>query len=224
MDDVNRFARELADAIAAAVAANPQVEACRERARAAGFEMRVSLEAVVGFMSRESRDGRGKGRGGHESVHPRPPAAPAADVRYHRERSAVSSIPADCRGCYAGGSELEIAGRRWRRAAGGGRAPGSRRVTDLAYRPAFSSARLPAASADRRAPFPVLPPRLRRHLLCRLPCGVRIAQVAAPDRPQVGIQLVDERDARRDVQLHDGRRRRCCRDTSRARAGCCRGR
>ncbi len=30
MDDVvNRFARELADAIAAAVAENPQVEACR---------------------------------------------------------------------------------------------------------------------------------------------------------------------------------------------------
>jgi hypothetical protein len=61
MDDVNRFARELADAIAAAVAANPQVEACRERARAAGFEMRVSLEAVVGFMSRENREGREKG-------------------------------------------------------------------------------------------------------------------------------------------------------------------
>ena len=60
MDDVNRFARELADAIAAAVAANPQVEACRERARAAGFEMRVSLEAVVGFMSRENREGRDK--------------------------------------------------------------------------------------------------------------------------------------------------------------------
>jgi hypothetical protein len=53
MDDVvNRFARELADAIAAAVAENPQVEACREKARAAGFEMRVSLEAVVGFVSR----------------------------------------------------------------------------------------------------------------------------------------------------------------------------
>jgi hypothetical protein len=53
MDDVvNRFARELADAIAAAVAENPQVEACRERARAAGFEMKVTLEAVVGFVSR----------------------------------------------------------------------------------------------------------------------------------------------------------------------------
>jgi hypothetical protein len=49
---VNRFARELADAIAAAVAENPQVEACREKARAAGFEMKVTLEAVVGFVSR----------------------------------------------------------------------------------------------------------------------------------------------------------------------------
>ena len=39
MDDVvNRFARELADAIAAAVAENSRVEACREKARAAGLE------------------------------------------------------------------------------------------------------------------------------------------------------------------------------------------
>jgi hypothetical protein len=53
MDDVvNRLARELADAIAAAVADDPQVEACREKARAAGFEMKVTLEAVVGFMNR----------------------------------------------------------------------------------------------------------------------------------------------------------------------------
>lgn len=53
MDDVvNRMARELSDAIAAAVAEDARVEACRERARAAGFEMKVSLEAVIGFMSR----------------------------------------------------------------------------------------------------------------------------------------------------------------------------
>jgi len=53
MDDVvNRFAKELADAIAAAVAENPQVEACRARAREAGYDMRVTLEAVVGFASR----------------------------------------------------------------------------------------------------------------------------------------------------------------------------
>ena len=55
MDDVvNRFAKELADAIAAAVAENPQVEACRARAREAGFEMKVTLEAVVGFVNRNN--------------------------------------------------------------------------------------------------------------------------------------------------------------------------
>jgi hypothetical protein len=55
MDDVvNRFAKELADAIAAAVAENPQVEACRAKAREAGFDMRVSLEAVVGFVNRNN--------------------------------------------------------------------------------------------------------------------------------------------------------------------------
>ena len=55
MDDVvNRFAKELADAIAAAVADNPQVEACRARAREAGFDMRVTLEAVVGFVNRNN--------------------------------------------------------------------------------------------------------------------------------------------------------------------------
>ncbi|HSL20727.1 MAG TPA: hypothetical protein VK886_04270 [Vicinamibacterales bacterium] len=53
MDDVvNRLARELADAIAAAISADPKVEACREKARAAGYEMKVSLEAVVGFVNR----------------------------------------------------------------------------------------------------------------------------------------------------------------------------
>jgi hypothetical protein len=55
MDDVvNRMARELSDAIAAAVAEDARVEACRERARAAGFEMKVSLEAVIGFVNRNT--------------------------------------------------------------------------------------------------------------------------------------------------------------------------
>ncbi len=51
-DNTKRFARELAEAIAAAAAVDPRVEACRARARAAGYEMKVSLEAVVGFVSR----------------------------------------------------------------------------------------------------------------------------------------------------------------------------
>jgi hypothetical protein len=58
MDDVvNRMARELSDAIAAAVAEDPRVEACRERARAAGFELKVSLEAVIGFVNRATTPG-----------------------------------------------------------------------------------------------------------------------------------------------------------------------
>lgn len=62
MDDVvNRFARELADAIAAAVAENPEVEACRERARSAGYEMKVTLEAVVGFAPRTPEKDKEKG-------------------------------------------------------------------------------------------------------------------------------------------------------------------
>jgi hypothetical protein len=53
MDDVmNRIAKELSDAIAAAVAEDARVEACREKARAAGFELKISLEAVIGFVSR----------------------------------------------------------------------------------------------------------------------------------------------------------------------------
>src|SRR5437899_3108144 len=46
---VNQLARELADAISAAVHDDRRVEACREKARAAGLELRVSLEAVIGF-------------------------------------------------------------------------------------------------------------------------------------------------------------------------------
>ena len=48
---VKQLARELTDAIAAAVADDPRIEACRERARAAGLDVQVSLEAVVGFRS-----------------------------------------------------------------------------------------------------------------------------------------------------------------------------
>ena len=60
MDDVvNRFARELADAIASAVSSSAEVEACRERARLAGYEMKVNLEAVVGFVNRGQPEGEG---------------------------------------------------------------------------------------------------------------------------------------------------------------------
>ena len=50
---VNQLARELTEAISAAVADDARVEACREKARAAGLELRISLEAVIGFVDRE---------------------------------------------------------------------------------------------------------------------------------------------------------------------------
>ena len=52
MDDVaNQLAKELADAIAAAIAEDSRVEACRTKARESGLDMRVTLEAVVGFVN-----------------------------------------------------------------------------------------------------------------------------------------------------------------------------
>jgi hypothetical protein len=75
MDDVvNRMARELSDAIAAAVAEDPRVEACRERARAAGFEMRLSLEAIIGFVNRSTTGALAK-------VGPTPKTARSTDRR-----------------------------------------------------------------------------------------------------------------------------------------------
>ena len=61
MDDVvNRLSRELADAMAAAVADDHRVEACHEKARAAGYNVKVSLEAVIGFANRPKEEGTAK--------------------------------------------------------------------------------------------------------------------------------------------------------------------
>lgn len=61
MDDtVNRLAKELAEAMADAVASDPRVEACRARAREAGYDLRVTLDAEIGFASRSGRKGRNK--------------------------------------------------------------------------------------------------------------------------------------------------------------------
>ena len=59
---MKQLARELTDAVSAAVANDARVEACREKARAAGLDMRVTLEAVVTFASREAVAGA-KGSG-----------------------------------------------------------------------------------------------------------------------------------------------------------------
>ena len=51
-DAGNRHVRELIDAINAAVAQDPTVQACRDRARRAGFELSVSVEVVVSAPDR----------------------------------------------------------------------------------------------------------------------------------------------------------------------------
>ncbi len=79
MDDVvNRLARELAEAIGAAVAEDARVEACREKARAAGYEMRVSLEAEM-RVSLEAEIGFGNRSGSQAlaKVAATPPAGKA---------------------------------------------------------------------------------------------------------------------------------------------------
>lgn len=84
-DVVNRLSRELASAMAAAVADDQRVEACHERARAAGYDMKVSLEAVIGFANRAKED----------ALAPAPVAKtggaePAADADPSDERSPAS--------------------------------------------------------------------------------------------------------------------------------------
>ncbi len=63
---VKQLARELTDAVAAAVADDARIEACRERARAAGLDMQVSLEAVVGFRT-SGTPGKGTRKAGPRS-------------------------------------------------------------------------------------------------------------------------------------------------------------
>ncbi|RPJ61323.1 MAG: hypothetical protein EHM24_26535 [Acidobacteria bacterium] len=99
MDDlVKRLARELSEAIAAAVERDPGGEACRAKAKAAGFELQVSLEAVVGLAG---RTGERPAAASRVPIGARPAAAPcrpfemsAADRRFLRSlRIAADETP-----------------------------------------------------------------------------------------------------------------------------------
>lgn len=48
---MQQLAHELSEAIAAAIAADPRIETCREKARAEGYELKLSLDASVGFVA-----------------------------------------------------------------------------------------------------------------------------------------------------------------------------
>jgi hypothetical protein len=49
---INQLARDMVEAISAAVADDTRVEASLERAREAGYDLKVTLEASIGFASR----------------------------------------------------------------------------------------------------------------------------------------------------------------------------
>ena len=84
MDDVvNRLSHELADAMAVAVANDPGVDACYEKARAAGYRMKVSLEAVVGFAHRN---------GETASSHPQPPSGKTPEAMNPNDRRFLRSL------------------------------------------------------------------------------------------------------------------------------------
>jgi len=98
MDDVtNRLAREMADAIAAAVGDDQRVEACREKARAAGYEMRVTIEAVVGFASRTRSGGQARqARPRQRAAQPQSMEISANDRRFLRSlRIAADGEPTE---------------------------------------------------------------------------------------------------------------------------------
>lgn len=48
---MQQLAKELSEAIAAAMASDPRIEACREKARTEGYELKLSLDASVGFVA-----------------------------------------------------------------------------------------------------------------------------------------------------------------------------
>ena len=190
MEDVNRFARELADAIAAAVAEHPQVEACRERARAAGYEMRDPRSRR---RLRHAREGWSADQGASAgSCHSR-----ATRPRNHCEQSPVPALAPHRCGRDDGGRQLirlQASGCRLQ-AWSEKRAAGFPAALFCCAPPLAVSWPWPLALS------PLFVPPLSRQPSWRLPDEPR---VLAPNRPQVGIELVDKRNARRNVQSHDG--------------------
>jgi len=91
---VNQLARELSAAIAQAVADDARVEACREKARAAGLEMRVSLEAVIGFVDR-GNGGQGKGTNARRTSQRGPLEMSANDRRFLKSLRISADQPAE---------------------------------------------------------------------------------------------------------------------------------
>jgi hypothetical protein len=71
---MQQLARELSEAVSAAIAADPRIEACREKARAEGYELKLSLDASVGFVPLEPI------AGAQRTPHKRSATRPAAEM------------------------------------------------------------------------------------------------------------------------------------------------
>lgn len=81
---VNQLARELTDAISAAVAEDDRVKACREKASTEGLDLRLALEAVISFVDR-SGDADGEAAAAADADAPqsaRQPEMSANDRRF----------------------------------------------------------------------------------------------------------------------------------------------
>ena len=130
MDDVvNRMARELSDAIAAAVAEDARVEACRERARAAGYEMRVSLEAVIGFVNRTQPGALARTAQPPQKA----PRSSRSGSSKSAQRQTFPALAADRRGRGAGeGSRIGIKAKGKRQKADESRQEGKRQIAGRA--------------------------------------------------------------------------------------------
>ena len=77
---INQLARDLGEAISAAVAEDARVEACLERAREAGYDLKLSLEASIGFA------GRAQGNALHPGMKALPPARPPIEMTTNDRR------------------------------------------------------------------------------------------------------------------------------------------
>ena len=81
-DAVNRFARELIDAITVAIGRDPKVLACQRRAREAGIELKLAFEAKA--VTREIPEGAAAPAGARPGAAPQACEITAADRRFLR--------------------------------------------------------------------------------------------------------------------------------------------
>ena len=88
---MQQLARELSEAIAAAIAADPRIEACREKARAEGYELKLSLDASVGFVATAEGASTQRALAPRRSV-TRPAVSQVAPHRGRRTRSEGSRV------------------------------------------------------------------------------------------------------------------------------------